>query len=134
MQVEHGEKLTCFICRAAFREAMGCAHGDPKCYDFMITPDGSAALIFDFERSEERSEDRTRWEVENFEANMREDEDAEQDMSKVKWRERCLQERLKVAVSMSEEDELRMHEVGEGEWVAEKVRERLRGELPDQPN
>jgi hypothetical protein len=49
-------------------------------------------------------------------------------------REHCLQEQLEVAAPMSEEDELRLDEMGEDEWVAEKVRERLRGELPDQSN
>lgn len=117
-----------------FHKATGCVHGDPNFYNFMITPDGSAALIFDLERSEERNEDRMRREIENFEANMKGDEDAKQDMGEVKWREHFLQELLQVAAPMSEEDELRMDEVGEDEWVAEKVRQRLRGELPDQPN
>ena len=75
-----------------------------------------------------------RREIDNFEANMKEDEDAKQDMGEVKWSEHCLQEQLEVAAPMSEEDELRLDEMGEDEWVAEKVRERLRGELPDQSN
>jgi hypothetical protein len=135
LEGRHATSLSDFpLCRATlekFHKATGCVHGDPNCYNFMIKPDGSAALVFDFERSEERNEDRMRREIDNFEANMKEDEDAKQDMGEVKWREHCLQEQLEVAAPMSEEDELRLDEMGEDEWVAEKVRERLRGELPD---
>ena len=62
---------------------------------------------------------------------MKDDEEIKQELGEVRWREHCLREQLQAAAPLSEEDKLRMDEVGEDEWVAEKVRETLREESKD---
>lgn len=117
------------LCRSVlntFHTMTGCVHGDANRNNFIIKPDGSAALILDFERAEE--EENEKWMVEELEMlePMQEDEEAKQEMGAEKWGEEVLRGEIELMAPLSEEDELRRDEVGMDEWIEERVKEQMR--------
>jgi tRNA A-37 threonylcarbamoyl transferase component Bud32 len=107
---------------AKLHASTGCVHRDANRNNFIIR--GSAALIFDFERAEEESEEMQE-ELETLEQMMKEDEETKLKTGNEGWKEQILREEVEVMAPLTEEEEMRRDEVGEDDWIEERIKRLL---------